>query len=122
MSTDPVIAIKPHEQVVWAVIQCEELNEDTTARMQDELFAAADREPRHPVVLDLSNVSFIPSLGLGGLLNLVQYLAHEGHRFLLIGLKPQIRTTLAVTKLDQLFEICYDMEAAENHLREATGA
>jgi len=112
MTQEKVIAVQPHDKVVWAVIQCEELNEDTTARMQDEICAAANAEPREPVVLDLSRVSFIPSLGLGGLINLVNYLSHEGHRFVLISLKPQILTTLKVTKLDKLFEIHDGIDAA----------
>jgi anti-sigma B factor antagonist len=58
-----------------------------------------------PVVIDLSKVEFAPSVALGTLVNLAQDLKWSGRRMLLCGLTRQVRGTIAVTRLDKVFEV-----------------
>jgi anti-sigma B factor antagonist len=116
MSEPQAIAIQPHAQVVWAVIQQRELNDTAIDQMQRQVSAAAAQQPSQPVVLDMSQVEFVPSLALGALVSLMRRLKQEGHRFILVGMHPDVRTTLAVTRLDKLFEIHPNLAEALNHL------
>jgi anti-anti-sigma factor len=68
----------------------------------------------------MSNVSFVPSTGLGALIGLMRSLKKEGHRFILVGLQPEVRTALAVTHLDKLLEIHTSLEDSLNRLHSET--
>ena len=120
MSEPQAVSIQPHAQVVWAVIHHPTLDEATIERMQAEVTAAATQKPNLPVILDMSNVGFIPSTGLGALVTLMRSIKKEGRRFILVGLQPELRTTLAVTHLDKLLEIHTSFEDALNRLRSVT--
>jgi len=117
MSEPEAVSIRAHAEVVWAIIHHHTLDEATIERMQAEVAAAAAQTPNLPVILDLSNVSFVPSTGLGALVGLMRSLKKEGRRFILIGLQPEVRTMLAVTHLDKLLEIYTSFEDALNRLR-----
>jgi anti-anti-sigma factor len=117
MSVPPVVSIQPHAEVVWAVVQPCALDDLTVSQMQDEVLAAAALRRPAPVVLDLSNVTYIPSLGLGALVGLMRQLKQHGHRFVLVSLHPDVRATLALTRLDKLFEIHPRFEDAWSRLQ-----
>jgi len=63
-------------------------------------------------VLDLSEVPYMDSAGLGVLTN--SFVTHQKHgrKFLLVGVNDRIRTLFQITKLDQLFTIFPTVEAA----------
>lgn len=118
MSAPQIISIQPHPGAIWAVIQPRELNDLTASQMQDEVLAAAAPRRPVPVVLDFANVTYIPSLGLGALVGLMRQLKQNGHRFVLVGLHPDVRATLALTRLDKLFEIHPRFEDAWSRLQD----
>jgi anti-sigma B factor antagonist len=105
MTEPQAVSIRPHDQVVWAVVHHREMDDSATEQVQKTVPAAAAAKPGQPVVLDLSQVEFVPSLALGTLVSLLKSLRQGGHRLLLAGLHPHVRATLAVTRLDKLFEI-----------------
>jgi anti-sigma B factor antagonist len=117
MSEPQAVSIQFHAEVVWAIIHQPTLDEATIQRMQVEVAAAAAQHSALPVILDMSNVSFIPSTGLGALVSLMRSIKKEGRRFILVGLQPEVRTALAVTHLDKLLEIHPRFEDALNRLR-----
>jgi anti-anti-sigma factor len=117
MSESQAVSIQPHAEAVWAIIQHDALDEATIEQMHKEVTAAAAQTANLPVILDLSNVGFVPSTGLGALIGLMRSLKKDGHRFLLVGLQPEVRTALAVTHLDKLLEIHPHFEDALNRLR-----
>lgn len=116
MSEQQVVSIEPHEGVILAVVQCESLGEGDTQRMQQTVAAAAAERRQLPVVLDLSRVRFVPSLSLGALVTLQQGCKQNGQRFVLASLQPAVRDSLALTRLDKLFDICDSVEEAVAHL------
>ena len=67
---------------------------------------------RRNLVVDLSTVSFIDSSGLGALVRALTNTQKEGGQTKLLNAGPQIRKLLQMTKLDSVFEIHEDMEAA----------
>lgn len=64
------------------------------------------------LLVDLSGVGFLDSSGLGALVRALTQSQKEGGQTKLLGAGPQIRKLLQMTKLDSVFEIHDDMEAA----------
>lgn len=62
-------------------------------------------------VLDLSQVGFMDSKGLGVLISLLKSLG-EGGAIHLAGVKPQVRKVFSLTRLDRVFPIHDDAAAA----------
>jgi len=120
MAEETVVSIEHHDQAILAVVQCGSLNEDQTGQMQEEVAAAAAERPELPLVLEMSKVEFVPSLSLGALVTLLQGCRQSNQRFVLAGLQPPVRESLALTRLDKLFDICDTVDEAMAHLRESS--
>jgi anti-anti-sigma factor len=69
-------------------------------------------EGRVNLLVDLSAVGFLDSSGLGALVRALTQSQKEGGQTKLLKAGPQIRKLLQMTKLDSVFEIHDDMEAA----------
>ena len=69
-------------------------------------------EGRVNLLIDLSSVGFLDSSGLGALVRALTNTQKEGGQTKLLNAGPQIRKLLQMTKLDSVFEIHEDMEAA----------
>jgi len=110
MSDQEVVSINRRDDVLVAVVQPKELDEEATGKMQAEVLAGAEQARDLPVVVDLSNVSFFPSVSLGAVVVLLNTLKKAGQKLILVGLQPPVREALAITRLDKLFEIRDDVE------------
>lgn len=69
-------------------------------------------EGRVNLLVDLSAVGFLDSSGLGALVRALTQSQKEGGQAKLLGAGPQIRKLLQMTRLDSVFELHDDMEAA----------
>jgi anti-anti-sigma factor len=105
MSEFKEIQIDVQEKIVLGVLQCEDMDEKHTTDMQEKLTGESEQEQKLPVVLDMSKVTYMPSLSLGALISIMQKLKGNGQRFILTGLQPNVRDTLTACRLDKLFEI-----------------
>ncbi len=63
-------------------------------------------------LVDLSGVGFLDSSGLGALVRALTMAQKEGGQTKLLNAGPQVRKLLQMTKLDSVFEIHSDLEAA----------
>ena len=70
----------------------------------------APKPPR--VVVDLSKVSYIDSSGLAVLIEGMQNVTAYGGRFALAGLQESVRPIFEIARLDQVFKIYPDVDAA----------
>jgi anti-anti-sigma factor len=120
MSEPQAVSVQPHTEAVWAVIHHHTLDEMTIERMQGAVTSAAAQKPSLPVILDMSNVRFVPSTGLGALVTLMRSIKKESRRFILVGLQPEVRTMLAITHLDKLLEVHAGFDDALKRLRSVT--
>ena len=116
MPETPAVSIQPHAEVICVVMHRSEMKDATLDELQRDLSSAAAERPNLPVVLDLTQVKYVPSMALGTLVMLMRHLQKNKQRFLLVGLQPEVRTVLAITRLDKLFEIHPNLEAALAHL------
>jgi anti-anti-sigma factor len=107
---DPTATIiEQHPSVIVARVRADHLDETNLAAVRSEVSAAGLQSPHLPVALDMSNIAFIPSLSLGGLVQLAQVFKARGQRLVLANLQPPVRQTITITRLDRLFEIQDDL-------------
>ena len=111
-AADPVV-IESTDTGVVARLNVK-LLDDATVRRADELAdkAACGRAGVNYIVLDMSRVQIVPSLGLGALLQLMSKYKERNQRVRLAGVQSQVRTTMAITKLDKVFDLYETVEAA----------
>ena len=64
------------------------------------------------VVLDLSHVSLLPSLGFGLLVQISNKCKSRNQKLKLAGVLPQIRQVFAITRLDRMFDFAPSVESA----------
>jgi anti-anti-sigma factor len=117
MADSQLISIEAKGEALKATIGHSSLDETIIDKMQEQVFAAAAQHPALPVVLDMSQVEYIPSLGLGALVGLQRRLRSDGHRFVLVGLQQEVRHVLTIVKLDKLFEIKSSFDEVLSQLR-----
>ena len=70
-----------------------------------------DKKPER-LVVDLSAVSYIDSAGLAALIQAMQKVEGYGGKFVLAGLQETVRSVFEISRLDQVFQIFPDADAA----------
>src|SRR3954447_21276223 len=65
-----------------------------------------------PLVVDLSRVSYIDSSGLAVLIEGMQHVEEYGGKFALAALQENVRSIFEIARLDQVFRIYPDVDAA----------
>lgn len=82
-----------------------DLDLTTSPPLREALDRLIERYPDRDLVLDLTEVSFIDSSGLGVLLGRYRRLNPRGRELSLVGVKPSIRSVLAVAGLPQIMPV-----------------
>lgn len=64
------------------------------------------------LVVDMTNVSYADSAGIGGLIGI--HISHPtaGRRFVLAGVCDRVKNVLAITRLDKVLAMCGSVEEA----------
>jgi len=70
-----------------------------------------EKKPKR-LVVDLSDVTYIDSAGLAALIQAMQKVKGYGGKFLLAGLQETVRSIFEISRLDQVFQIFPDTDAA----------
>ncbi len=120
MAQNTEIVIETREGLVLGTIECAQMDDEHAKNMRTEVARAAEQAPGLPVVLDMSKVEMLLSISIGLLVALLQQFKAEDRRFILAGLQPKVRETLAICRLDKLFDICDSVEAARSRLGPAS--
>ncbi|NLX59479.1 MAG: STAS domain-containing protein [Phycisphaerae bacterium] len=81
-------------------------------KMGAGLKALIDGEPRTQFVLDFNGVNYLSSSALGMLISLQKKVAMKGGQLKLSGIKDSIMEVFRITKLDEVFDIYKNQEAA----------
>ncbi len=105
MSEQSILQIQENENAVVATIQCSEFDHDTTVRFRAEIDGVVAPTSTLPVVLDLSNVTFMPSMTLGALIELANRCKSQQRRLVLVGVIPTVQDVFNLCKLNSFFEI-----------------
>jgi anti-sigma B factor antagonist len=64
------------------------------------------------IVVDLSRVSYIDSSGLAVFIEAMQSVEKYGGKFAIVGMQTTVRSIFEIARLDQVFRIFPDLEAA----------
>ncbi len=100
-----VVTFSDHEDVLLGVVNPAQLTDAATDQLDTEVTAASNDRLNVPVVLDMGNVKFVPSVALGALANLRKGLKLQGRDLILVGVNRQVRGVLRTTRLDSLIRI-----------------
>ena len=74
----------------------------------------AQQTPR--ILIDLTKVTYIDSSGLAAFIETMQRIASYGGKFALFGLGESVRAIFEIARLDQIFRIFPDEDAAVSEL------
>jgi anti-sigma B factor antagonist len=88
------------------------LDEQNIQIIGEQLFSLVDELGRRKVILNFSNVEFLSSAALGKLLTLNRKLQAVRGKLALCNIAKEIREVFQITKLDKLFSIQPDENAA----------
>lgn len=88
-----------------------EIDLHVSPRISASLNAMLNEKPKQ-LVVDLSQVSYIDSSGLAVLIEGMQNVAAYGGKFALAGLQESVRPIFEIARLDQVFRIFPDVDAA----------
>lgn len=88
-----------------------EIDLHVSPAITQSLNAMTDEKPER-IVIDLSNATYIDSAGLAALILAAQTVEAYGGRFLLAGVDETMRSIFETSRLDRIFEIFSDVDAA----------
>ena len=88
-----------------------EIDLHVSPRVASRLQSLISSKPQQ-VVVDMSKVSYIDSSGLAVLIEGMQNVAAYGGKFSLAGLQESVRPIFEIARLDQVFQIYPDVNAA----------
>lgn len=88
------------------------LDEQNIQLIGEQLFSLVDESGRKKVLLNFGNVEYLSSAALGKLITLNKKLQAAGGRLILCNIDPQIYEVFEITKLNKLFNIQKEEQAA----------
>jgi anti-sigma B factor antagonist len=88
------------------------LDEQNIQIIGEQLFNLVDELSRRKLLLNFSNVEYLSSSALGKFITLNKKINSQGGRLILCNIAPQIYEVFEITKLDKLFNIQKEEQAA----------
>ena len=88
------------------------LDEQNIQIIGEQLFSLVDELNRRKLVLNFGNVEYLSSAALGKLITLNKKVNAVGGRLVLCNIDPQIYEVFEITKLNKLFNIQTEEQAA----------
>ena len=88
----------------------------------DLKFTALTATRRSAIVVDLSEVSFLASIGMRTLLSNAKALSLKGGRMVLLSPQPMVATALSTAGIDTLIPVHEDLRSARQALADVAGA
>jgi anti-anti-sigma factor len=113
MSDAPILEYQPRGHAVVATVNCTEFDHERTKQLKYELDTAVPKTGgAWPMVLDLSQVRFMPSAALGAMIELANRMKADDRRLVLVGVKDPIRKLMEVSGLIGFFELSGSVDDA----------
>jgi anti-anti-sigma factor len=88
----------------------------------DLKFTALTATARAAILVDMSGVSFLASIGMRTLLASAKALGKRGGKMVLLNPQPLVENALATAGIDTLIPVFHDVDAAREALRSALQA
>ena len=97
-----ILNSKDHDGVLVLTPDTSRIDASSAVHLKDQ-FRNATEDSDGRVVMDLSEVSFVDSSGLGAIVSALKLL--EGRQLELAGLTPMVAKVFKLTCMDQVFQI-----------------
>ncbi len=112
MSSLPATEIETKDNVVVVHVRVKNLDEQNTRMVHADVSSAAAQAPNLPLILDMAEVKFLPSLTLGAIVRLANEFRARNQRLILAAMQPSVRQVISITRLDRVFEMFDDLPGA----------
>lgn len=103
-----------HDGILRIFVQYPRLDAAAAPAFRQELAGNFDNKPDR-VLLDLSDVEFVDSTGLGVLVSILKQMG-PGGRIAVLGANAAVRRLFQITRLDSLFVLCGTVAEAHESL------
>lgn len=107
--------MEKREQYLFATLQGE-MTLGCTAEVKEKVKEYAALYQQYHIIADMTDVDFIDSSGLGILVAWFKMCNQEDGKFVLCNLDKHVRRIISYAKLDKIFHMAEDLEAAEKML------
>jgi len=88
-----------------------EIDLRTSPRLRDAFLNLIEQKPAK-IILDLSEVGYIDSSGVGTIVELKRKTARHKSKVILVALQPRVRSLFEITRLDAFFDIVETLDEA----------
>lgn len=105
------ILTERHEGKTILSLKEDRLDAHNSAELKDRILKVLE-EGSHYLVIDLAEVRFIDSSGLGALLSGFKNAGLRSSSFVLAGLQPRVQSMFELTRLHRVFEIYVSLQDA----------
>ncbi len=110
--SEKIFHVDKRDRVVVTRVCRAELDHDTTLLLKAELKSIIASHPDLPIIVDMEEVEFLPSITLGVLVEIHLTLKRAGRVFALAALQPAIEEIMKLSGLDNLLQIYQQTDAA----------
>jgi anti-sigma B factor antagonist len=91
-------------------VEARRIDASVAMEFKDAIVSVID-EGNHELVIDLSQVEFLDSSGLGAIVGALKYLGHKGN-LVLTGLSRSVLRVFELTRMDKVFRIAATIDDA----------
>ncbi len=98
-----------HEGAMILTVQAERIDAASAVQLKNQ-FRDATNDATGRVIMDLDQVKFMDSSGLGAMVAVLKLL--KGRKLELVNLSPTVSKVFALTRMDKVFKILPDMDEA----------
>lgn len=105
MPDQPIISVEQCDNVLLVRVNATRVDEGNIAALRSQVAEAGAGSPHMPVAVDMQRVEYMPSLSLGGLIQLSQLFKGRRQRLTFCRLQEAVRETLVLTRLDRVLEL-----------------
>ncbi len=88
------------------------VTEENIQEVGDQLYSLVEKEGHKQLLLNFGNVQYLSSAALGKLINLKKKIGVAKGQLKLCGIHPDLLEVFRITRLDQVFEIYAEEQAA----------
>ncbi|MCB9852915.1 MAG: STAS domain-containing protein [Phycisphaerales bacterium] len=107
-----ILRTDSRDKAIVARVCHAELDHDSTLKLKSELKSIIASHPELPIIVDMEEVEFLPSIALGALVEIHLNLKRNGRRFALAALRPSIEEIMTLSGLNNLLQIYQQTDAA----------
>ena len=113
------LAIEKMDEVTVVILPGEELDASNAKAFKDNV--APLLQPQAKVVLDLSQLRFVDSSGLGSILSCLRQLSTTGGDLKLCGMSQRVRALFELVRMHRIFDIYTTRDEAVRAFRPERG-